>query len=85
MLESQIFCQISAKLLLKTESSTIVETKFGMEFSKRLFSTFSEHDFNQNVREVAYSIYIPVYWPIAQNVGTWLGNKAEIYIYLDFL
>jgi len=29
--------------------------------SKRLFSTISEQDFNQNVGEVAYSIYLAVY------------------------
>jgi len=34
----------------------------------------SEQDFNQNVVEVAYSIYLAAYWPIAQNVGTWLGG-----------
>jgi len=32
------------------------------EFSKRLFSTIGEHDFNQNVGEVAYSIYLAVHW-----------------------
>jgi len=31
------------------------------ESGKRLFSTISEQDFNQNVREVAYSIYLAVY------------------------
>jgi len=40
------------------------------EFSKRLFSTIREQDFNQNVGEVAYSIYLAVYRPVAQNVGT---------------
>ena len=55
------------------------------ESGKRLFSTISEQDFNQNVREVAYSIYLAVYWPIAQNVGTSLGNKDQIYIYPSFL
>jgi len=40
------------------------------EFSKRLFSTISEQDFNQNVGEVACSNYLAVYYPIAQNVGT---------------
>jgi len=39
-----------------------VETKFwDGEFSITLFSTFSEQDFNQNIREVAYSIYLAVY------------------------
>jgi len=62
MLERCIFRQISANLLPKTKSSTIVETKFwDGEFSKRLFSTFSEQDFNQNIGEVAYSIYLAVY------------------------
>jgi len=62
MLESEIFRQISAKLLPKTKSSTIVETYFwDGKFSKRLFSTVSEQDFNQNVGEVAYSIYLAVY------------------------
>jgi len=48
-------------------------------------STFSEQDFNQNLGEAAYSIYLAVYWPTAQNVGTWLGNKGTIYIYPNFL
>jgi len=44
---------------MKTKSSTNVETKFGDgEFRKRLFSTISEQDFNQNVVEVACSIYL---------------------------
>jgi len=34
------------------------------------FSTKREQDFNQNVEGVAYSIFLAVYWPIAQNVGT---------------
>jgi len=52
VLESYIFRQICAKLLPKTKSSTIVETKFwDGEFSKRLFSTISEQDFNQNVEK----------------------------------
>jgi len=37
------------------------------------------------VGEVAYSIHLAVYWPIAQNLGTWLGNKDRIYIYPHFL
>jgi len=45
----------------------------------------SEQDFNQNVVEVAYSIYLAACWPIAQNVGTRLGIKDEIYIYPHFL
>jgi len=45
----------------------------------------SEQDFNQKVGEVACSIYLAVYWPIAEKVGTWLGNKDEIYIYPHFL
>ena len=45
----------------------------------------SEQDFNQNVREVAYNIYLAVYWPITQNVGTWLRNKDQTYIYPNFL
>jgi len=55
------------------------------EFSKRLFSTGSEQDFNQNVREVAYSIYLAVYCLVAENVGTSLGNKDKMYIYPNFL
>jgi len=44
------------------KSSTIVETYFwDGKFSKRLFSTVSEQDFNENVGEVAYSIYLAVY------------------------
>jgi len=31
------------------------------EFSKRLFSTISGQNFNQNAGEVAYSIYLAVY------------------------
>jgi len=30
-------------------------------FTKKLFSTISEQDFNQNVGEVAYSINLAVY------------------------
>jgi len=45
----------------------------------------SEQDLNQNAVEVAYSIYLAAYWPIAQNVGIWLGIKDEIYIYPHFL
>ena len=45
-----------------------------------MFSILSEQDFNQNVGEVACSIFVPVCWTIAQNVGTWLGNKDKIYI-----
>jgi len=55
------------------------------EFSKRLFSTISEQDFHQNVREVGYSIYIAVYCLVAQIVGTSLGNEDKIYIYPNFL
>jgi len=63
-----------------------VETSFGDgKFSKRLFSNISEQDFNQNVGEVAYMIYLAAYWPVAQNLGTWLGNKDEIYIHPNFL
>jgi len=48
--------------LPKTKSSTIVETSFwDGEFSKTLFSTISEQDFNQNAGEVAYSIYLAIY------------------------
>jgi len=62
MLESYIFKQISAKLLPKTKSSTSVETQFwDGEFSKRMFTTFSEQDFNQNLGEVASSVYLAVY------------------------
>jgi len=78
--------QIIANLSSKTKSSTIVETWFcNEEFSKRLFSTISEQNFNQNIGEIAYSIYLAVCWPIAQNVGTWLGNKDKIYNYPNFL
>ena len=45
----------------------------------------SEQNFNQNVGEVAYTIYQTVDWPVVQNVGTWLGIKDKIYIYLNFL
>ena len=49
------------------------------QFSKRLFSTISEQDFSQNVGEVTYSIYLAVYWPIAQNIGTFdFGNKDKL-------
>jgi len=62
MLESKIVRQISAKLSPKTTSSTIVETLFCHgQFFKRLSSITSEQDFNQNVGEVAYSIYLAVY------------------------
>jgi len=53
--------QIIANLSSKTKSSTIVETWFcNEEFSKRLFSTISEQNFNQNIGEIAYSIYLAV-------------------------
>jgi len=53
VLENYIFRQISAKFLQKTKSSTIVETYFyDGQFCKRLSSTISEQDFNQNIREV---------------------------------
>jgi len=45
----------------KTKRSIIVETFWDGEFCKRLFSTISEQHFNQNVEEVAYSIYLAVY------------------------
>ena len=45
----------------------------------------SEQDFNHTAVEVSYSIYLAAYWPIAQNVGIWLGIKDEIYIYPHFL
>jgi len=45
MLASYLFRQISAKLLAETKSST----------------TISEQDFNQNVGEVACSVYLAVY------------------------
>ena len=62
MLESYIFRHISPNLLPKTKISTILETQFwDGELSKRLFSTISEQDFNQNVGEVAYSIYLAIY------------------------
>jgi len=56
-----------------------------MESLAKDFSTGSEQDFSQNVGEVAYSISLAAYWPVAQNVGTWLGNKDKIYIYSSFL
>ena len=63
-----------------------METQFWVgEFRKRLFSTISEKDFSQDVGEVAYSIYLAVYWPIAQNVEIWPENKDKIYIYPNFL
>jgi len=45
------------------------ELVLGWRVQQRLFSTISEQNFNQNIGEVAYSIYLAVYWPIAQNVG----------------
>ena len=51
-------------------------------FAKRLFSTITEQDFNQNVVEVAYSICLAAYRPIARNVGTWLGIKDEYTVIL---
>ena len=53
--------------------------------AKDCFQLISEQDFNQNLGEVAYSVYLAVYWPIAQNVGIWLRNKDKIYIYPHFL
>ena len=55
------------------------------QFCKTRSSTISEQDFNQNVGEVAYSIYLAVYRPLAENIGTWLGNKDKIYIYPHLL
>ena len=54
-------------------------------FAKDCLQLISEQGFNQNVGEVAYSIYLVVYWPIAQNVGSGLGNKDKMYIYPNFL
>ena len=53
------------------------ELVLGRGVFTRLFSTIREKDFNQNVGEVAYSIFLAVYWPIAQNVGTWLGKRIK--------
>ena len=86
MLESEIFRQISEKLFAKDKKQHYCgDLVLGWEFSKRLFSTISDQDFNQNVGEVAYSICSVAYWPIAQNVGIWLGNKDKIYIQFNFL
>jgi len=53
MLESYIFRQTSAKFLLKTNNSTIVETCFqDGQFCKRLSLTMNKQDFHQNFREV---------------------------------
>jgi len=80
ILESSIFRQISAKLFAEDKKRHYCgDLVLGWGVYQRLFSTISEQDFNQN-DEVAYSIYITVYWPIAQKVGTWLGNKVKIYI-----
>ena len=46
-------------------------------FAKDCLQLISEQGFNQNVGEVAYIIHLAVYWPIAQNVGTWLGSKDK--------
>ena len=54
-------------------------------FAKDCLQLINEQGFNQNVGEVAYSIYLTVYWPIAQNVGTLVRNKDKIYIYPHFL
>ena len=54
-------------------------------FAKDCLQLISDQGFNQNVGEVAYSIHLALYWPISQNVGTWLGNKDKIYIYPHFL
>jgi len=54
------------------------------QFCKRLSSTTSEQDFNQNVGEVACSVYLTVHWPIDQKVGSWLRNKVTLYIYPHF-
>ena len=54
-------------------------------FAKDCLQLINEQGFNQNVEEVAYSIYLAVYWPIAQNVGTLVRNKDKIYIYPHFL
>ena len=85
MLESYIFRQISAKLVPKTKQHYCGYLVSDGEFSKRLFSTISEQDLTQNVGEVAYSIYLAVCWPTAQNVRTWVRNKDKIYTYPYFL
>ena len=54
-------------------------------FAKDCLQLISEQDFNQNLGEVAYSVNLALYWLIAQNVGTWPGNKDKIYIYTHFL
>ena len=51
------------------------------QFCKRLSSTISEQDFNENSGEV----FTEIYWPIAANAGTWLGIKDSIHIYPHFL
>ena len=47
-------------------------------FAKDCLQLITEQGFNQNVGEVAYSIYLAIYWPIAQNVGTLVINKDKI-------
>jgi len=62
VLESYIFRQTSAKLLPKTKKQHYCgDLVLEWEFSKRLLSTINEQDFNQNVGEVACSIYLSVY------------------------
>jgi len=62
MLESEIFRQISKKFFAKDKKWHYCEDLvLGWEFSKRLFSTITDQDFNKNVGEVAYSIYSAVY------------------------
>jgi len=62
-LKSKIFRQISAKLLPKTKMQLYCgELVLGWEvLTISETSTISEQDFNQNVGEVAHSIYLAVY------------------------
>jgi len=49
------------------------------EVSKRVFSTISEQELNQNVGEVTYIL------TYSSKRRAWLGNKDKIYIYLHFV
>jgi len=70
-------CEAFAKV---KKAALLWKLRFGMGSFTKDSQTISEQDFTQNVGEVSSSIYLAVYWAIAQNVGSWLGNKDKIYI-----
>ena len=59
MLESYRFPGKSLRICCQRQKAALLwRHLWDGEFRKRLFSTISEQHFNQNVGEVAYSIYL---------------------------